>query len=45
MSFSLFGNSQFREHGAYFFAPLPNLTAANIRAWMGHFNDIRNVAK
>ncbi|KAF7587579.1 hypothetical protein BBP40_007020 [Aspergillus hancockii] len=43
--FLSFGNSQLREHGAYFFAPLPNLTAANIRAWMGHFNDIRNVAK
>ncbi|GKZ81065.1 hypothetical protein AnigIFM56816_005576 [Aspergillus niger] len=43
--FLAFGNSQFREHGAYFFAPLPDLTAANIRAWMGHFSDIRNVAK
>ncbi|KAB8236873.1 RNA dependent RNA polymerase [Aspergillus alliaceus] len=43
--FLAFGNSQFREHGAYFFAPLSNLTAANIRAWMGHFNSIRNVAK
>lgn len=43
--FLAFGNSQFREHGAYFFAPLPNVTAANIRAWMGYFNDIRNVAK
>jgi RNA-dependent RNA polymerase len=43
--FLAFGNSQFREHGAYFFAPVPNLTAANIRAWMGTFNDIRNVAK
>ncbi|KAE8374407.1 RNA dependent RNA polymerase-domain-containing protein [Aspergillus bertholletiae] len=43
--FLAFGNSQFREHGAYFFAPLPNITAANIRAWMGHFNSIRNVAK
>ena len=43
--FLAFGNSQFREHGAYFFAPLPNLTAANIRAWMGHFSDIRNVAR
>lgn len=43
--FLAFGNSQFREHGAYFFAPLPNITAANIRAWMGHFNDIKNVAK
>ncbi|OOF98623.1 hypothetical protein ASPCADRAFT_512858 [Aspergillus carbonarius ITEM 5010] len=43
--FLAFGNSQFREHGAYFFAPLPDLTAANMRAWMGHFNNIRNVAK
>ncbi|KAI9039173.1 RNA-directed RNA polymerase (Sad-1) [Aspergillus affinis] len=43
--FLAFGNSQFREHGAYFFAPRPDLTAANIRAWMGHFNNIRNVAK
>ena len=43
--FLAFGNSQFREHGAYFFAPLPGITAANIRAWMGHFNDIKNVAK
>ncbi|KAH8426461.1 RNA dependent RNA polymerase [Aspergillus melleus] len=43
--FLAFGNSQFREHGAYFFAPTSNLTAANIRAWMGHFNNIRNVAK
>ncbi|KAE8354242.1 RNA dependent RNA polymerase-domain-containing protein [Aspergillus coremiiformis] len=31
--FLAFGNSQFREH------------AANIRAWMGHFDNIRNVAK
>jgi RNA-dependent RNA polymerase len=43
--FLAFGNSQFREHGAYFFASLPNLTAANIRAWMGHFSDIRVIAK
>ncbi|KMQ47920.1 hypothetical protein HL42_1425 [Trichophyton rubrum] len=43
--FLAFGNSQFREHGAYFFASLPNLTAANIRAWMGHFSDIKIVAK
>ncbi|PLN75384.1 RdRP-domain-containing protein [Aspergillus taichungensis] len=33
--FLAFGNSQFREHGAYFFAGQPGLTAANIRAWMG----------
>lgn len=43
--FLAFGNSQFREHGAYFFAPTPNLTAAHIRAWMGQFNHIRNVAR
>ncbi|WEW57495.1 RNA-dependent RNA polymerase [Emydomyces testavorans] len=43
--FLAFGNSQFREHGAYFFASLPHLTAANIRAWMGHFSDIKEIAK
>lgn len=43
--FLAFGNSQFREHGAYFFAPLPDLTAAHIRAWMGQFSHIRNVAR
>ncbi|KAK2733337.1 hypothetical protein FQN57_002252 [Myotisia sp. PD_48] len=43
--FLAFGNSQFREHGAYFFASLPHITAANIRAWMGHFTDIKSVAK
>ncbi|KAJ5769129.1 hypothetical protein N7520_003688 [Penicillium odoratum] len=43
--FLAFGNSQFREHGAYFFAPTPDLTAAHIRAWMGQFNHIRNIAK
>ncbi|KAJ6031501.1 RNA-directed RNA polymerase (Sad-1) [Penicillium herquei] len=43
--FLAFGNSQFREHGAYFFAPLPDLTAANIRGWMGQFSHIKNVAK
>ncbi|KAL1959629.1 hypothetical protein VTO42DRAFT_1664 [Malbranchea cinnamomea] len=43
--FLAFGNSQFREHGAYFFASLPHLTAAHIRAWMGHFSDIKVIAK
>ncbi|KAJ5288851.1 hypothetical protein N7478_001881 [Penicillium angulare] len=43
--FLAFGNSQFREHGAYFFAPLATLTAAHMRAWMGQFKHIRNVAK
>jgi RNA-dependent RNA polymerase len=43
--FLAFGNSQFREHGAYFFAPDVGVSAASIRAWMGQFNHIRNVAK
>ena len=43
--FLAFGNSQFREHGAYFFAPLPHLTAQDIRTWMGYFKDIKIVAK
>ncbi|KAL2868435.1 RNA dependent RNA polymerase-domain-containing protein [Aspergillus lucknowensis] len=43
--FLAFGNSQFREHGAYFFAPKDGVTAASIRAWMGKFSDIRNIAK
>ena len=38
------GNAQFREHGAYFFAPLPNLTTEKIRGWMGMFSDIKTVA-
>ncbi|KAL3466733.1 RNA dependent RNA polymerase-domain-containing protein [Aspergillus heterothallicus] len=43
--FLAFGNSQFREHGAYFFAPKDGVTAASIRAWMGQFSDIRNIAR
>lgn len=43
--FLAFGNSQFREHGAFFFASLPHLTAANIRAQMGDLNNIKVVAK
>ncbi|KAI9819235.1 MAG: hypothetical protein M1827_007391 [Pycnora praestabilis] len=43
--FLAFGNSQFREHGAYFFAPTPHLQAEDIRAWMGYFNDIKVIAK
>ncbi|KAJ5780472.1 hypothetical protein N7457_005632 [Penicillium paradoxum] len=43
--FLAFGNSQFREHGAYFVAPDAGVSAASIRAWMGQFNHIRNVAK
>ena len=43
--FLAFGNSQFREHGAYFFAPLRHLNANHIRQWMGLFSDIKTVAK
>ena len=39
------GNSQFREHGAYFFCPLRHLGVADIRKWMGDFQDIKVVAK
>lgn len=43
--FLAFGNSQIREHGAYFFASTDHISAADIRAWMGEFRDIRVVAK
>ncbi|MCJ1355792.1 MAG: hypothetical protein MMC33_005784 [Icmadophila ericetorum] len=43
--FLAFGNSQFREHGAYFFAPLTDLTCDDIRKWMGDFQAIKVVAK
>ena len=43
--FLAFGNSQFREHGAYFFHPANDLTCDHIRAWMGEFNHIKVVAK
>ena len=43
--FLAFGNSQFRENGAYFFCPLPHVSAAKIRKWMGNFQDIKTVAK
>ena len=44
--FLAFGNSQFREHGAYFFAPVGQIiTAGHIRQWMGLFSDIKIVAK
>ena len=42
--FLAFGNSQFREHGAYFFSPLPTLKKEEIRAWMGYFAHIKYVA-
>ena len=43
--FLAYGNSQFREHGAYFFAPTSTLTADMIRSWMGDFRGIKTVAK
>ena len=43
--FLAFGNSQFREHGAYFFAPLEHLNPRQIRTWMGDFQDIKVIAK
>lgn len=42
--FLAFGNSQFREHGAYFFAPTPDLTKQQIRQSMGSFDHIHGVA-
>jgi RNA-dependent RNA polymerase len=43
--FLAYGNSQFREHGAYFFAPTKTLTCQMIRDWMGNFESIKTVAK
>jgi RNA-dependent RNA polymerase len=44
--FLAWGNSQLREHGAYFFADLPNiLTASQIRAVMGEFDHEKIIAK
>ncbi|KAI1819950.1 RNA dependent RNA polymerase-domain-containing protein [Xylaria intraflava] len=43
--FLAFGNSQFRENGAYFFAPTEYLTCDHIREWMGNVAHIRVVAK
>ncbi len=40
-----FGNSQFRENGAYFFAPTDHVSCDDIRSWMGDFSTIKNVAK
>jgi len=43
--FLAFGNSQFREHGAYFYAPTSSKSADDIRLSLGDFNHIRTVAK
>ncbi|KAF2867202.1 RNA dependent RNA polymerase-domain-containing protein [Massariosphaeria phaeospora] len=43
--FLAFGNSQFREHGAYFYAPTASVSAEQIRHSMGQFDHIKTVAK
>ncbi|TAQ83496.1 hypothetical protein B7494_g8180 [Chlorociboria aeruginascens] len=43
--FLAFGNSQFRENGAYFFCPTDYLSCSDIRSWMGNFTHINVVAK
>lgn len=45
--FLAFGNSQFREHGALFFASTHELTVSDVRNWMGwdDVKEIKNVAK
>ncbi|KAI1436918.1 RNA dependent RNA polymerase-domain-containing protein [Xylaria sp. CBS 124048] len=43
--FLAFGNSQFRENGAYFFSPTEYLTCDHIREWMGDVAHIKVVAK
>ncbi|KFZ15059.1 hypothetical protein V501_02915 [Pseudogymnoascus sp. VKM F-4519 (FW-2642)] len=43
--FLAFGNSQFRENGAYFFCPTDELSCVQIRDWMGKFHHINAVAK
>ncbi|ETS84770.1 hypothetical protein PFICI_02795 [Pestalotiopsis fici W106-1] len=43
--FLAFGNSQFREHGAYFFSPTPTISCDDIRDWMGDFSHINVVGK
>ncbi|KAI0552280.1 RNA dependent RNA polymerase-domain-containing protein [Xylaria curta] len=43
--FLAFGNSQFRENGAYFFSPIDNIDCDYIRNWMGDVAHIRVVAK
>ncbi|KAK6931652.1 RNA-dependent RNA polymerase, eukaryotic-type [Dillenia turbinata] len=43
--FLAFSSSQLRDNSLWMFASSPRLTAADIRAWMGDFRRIRNVAK
>lgn len=43
--FLAFGNSQFRQHGAYFYAPTLSKSAEDIRSSLGEFSHIKTVAK
>ncbi|KAJ4992728.1 RNA-dependent RNA polymerase [Stagonosporopsis vannaccii] len=43
--FLAFGNSQFREHGAYFYSPSTTKSAHDIRVALGQFDHIKTVAK
>nr|GMD26579.1 probable RNA-dependent RNA polymerase 1 [Ipomoea batatas] len=43
--FLAFSSSQLRENSCWMFASRSGLTAADIRAWMGDFQNIKNVAK
>lgn len=43
--FLAFGNSQFREHGAYFYAPTSSKSADDIRLSLGQFDHIKSAAK
>ncbi|KAB2620081.1 RNA-dependent RNA polymerase 1 [Pyrus ussuriensis x Pyrus communis] len=43
--FLAFSSSQLREHSVWMFASRSELSAQDIRNWMGDFKDIRNVAK
>ncbi|OAA42703.1 suppressor of ascus dominance [Metarhizium rileyi] len=44
-TFLAFGSSQLRQSSAYFFCPTDHVSCQDIRAWMGHFDHIRCVAK
>jgi RNA-dependent RNA polymerase len=43
--FLAFSSSQLRDHSCWFFASTHDLTADDIRRWMGDFSSIHNVAK
>ncbi|XP_027151290.1 probable RNA-dependent RNA polymerase 1 [Coffea eugenioides] len=43
--FLAYSSSQLMENSVWMFASRPDLTAADIRRWMGDFSEIRNVAK